>query len=82
MTFVHVNATARKKLALKKTCKVLLPKMKFCLTLLGLSIMSKKEFLKKELSSYMSELLARNTSGAVATVNLMHEFTSFHIRHF
>lgn len=39
-----------------------------------------KEFLKKELFSYMSELLVRNTSGGVATVNLIHEFTSFHIR--
>ena len=36
VTFVHVNATARKTLALKKTCKLLLAKIKFCLTLLGL----------------------------------------------
>ena len=28
----------------------------------------------------MKDLLVRNTSGAIASVNIMHEFTSFHIK--
>lgn len=39
-----------------------------------------KELLQRELFAYMKDLLMRNTSGAVSAVNLMHEFTSFHIQ--
>ena len=39
-----------------------------------------KENLRHELFAYMKELLISNTSGPVASLNLMHEFTAFHIQ--
>lgn len=39
-----------------------------------------KQNLRTELSTYMKDLLILNTSGAVASLNLMHEFTTFHIQ--
>ena len=39
-----------------------------------------KQILRNELFSYMKKLLHRNASGAVASVNIMHEFTPFHIQ--
>jgi len=36
--------------------------------------------LRSELFKFMKDLLLQNTSGAIASVNIMHEFTSFHIQ--
>jgi len=48
------------------------------------SVRSVKEMdkikLRGELFKFMKDLLIRNTSGAIASVNIMHEFTSFHIQ--
>ena len=48
------------------------------------SVRSVKEMnkikLRSELFKFMKDLLIRNTSGAIASVNIMHEFTSFHIQ--
>ena len=39
-----------------------------------------KQNLRTELSTYMKDLLIFNTSGSVASLNLIHEFTTFHIK--
>ena len=48
------------------------------------SVRSVKEMdkikLRGELFKFMKDLLIRNVSGATASVNIMHEFTSFHIQ--
>lgn len=48
------------------------------------SVRSVKEMdkikLRGELFKFMKDLLIRNTSGAIASVNIMHEFTSFYIQ--
>lgn len=55
-----------------------------CTVVSSESVRSVKEMdkikLRSELFKYMKDLLIRNTSGAIASVDILHEFTSFHIQ--
>lgn len=84
VTFAPINVIVGKQHVRNKPCRVLMLVVRMLLLLLLDDVRSvaeqDKEFLQRELFTYMKDLLFCNTSGAVSSFNLMHEFTTFHIK--